>query len=192
MAGKINYFFRHCHAGLTARGRFFSPVLLVFLLCLAGCAGASRDIDVVSGPAMECAVYARLHSTVKITGDAYTWWAKAAPLYERGYSPRLGAVLVLHDYAGPKRAHLAVVRAMVSSREIRVDHANWLNDGAIFINNPVRDVSPDNDWSQVRVWNIRSGAWGTRIYSVQGFIGPDPVSAGRAWSWNDAPGPPRG
>jgi hypothetical protein len=61
---------------------------------------------------------------------------------------------------------------MMSSREIRVDHANWLNDGAIFTDDPVVDVSPDNDWSQVKVFNERTGAWGARIYLVQGFIGP--------------------
>ncbi len=86
--------------------------------------------------------------------------------------PESGAVLVLTDYAGPERGHLAVVRSLVSSREIRVDHANWLGDGAIYLDDPVADVSENNDWSQVRVWNIRTGGWGTRIYPVQGFIGP--------------------
>jgi len=86
--------------------------------------------------------------------------------------PELGSVLVLTGYAGPRHSHVAVVTAMVSSREIRVSHANWLNDGAIFIDDPVVDVSPDNDWSQVRVFNERTGAWGVRTYLVQGFIGP--------------------
>jgi hypothetical protein len=80
--------------------------------------------------------------------------------------------MVLNNYAGPNRAHLAVVRKIVDAREIRIDHANWLDDGAIYVNDPVRDVSPDNDWSQVRVFNIDAGAWGGRTYSVQGFIGP--------------------
>ena len=26
--------------------------------------------------------------------------------------------------------------------------------------------------AQVRVWNIKTGAWGGKIYPVQGFIGP--------------------
>ena len=60
----------------------------------------------------------------------------------------------------------------ISPREIRVDHANWLDDGAIYLNDPVADVSADNDWSQVRVWNIKTGGWGAQIYPVQGFIGP--------------------
>ena len=61
---------------------------------------------------------------------------------------------------------------MITPREIRIDHANWLNDGAIYVNDPVLDVSPDNDWSQVKVWNIRSASWGTKVYAVRGFIGP--------------------
>ncbi|MBN9555739.1 MAG: CHAP domain-containing protein, partial [Alphaproteobacteria bacterium] len=65
-----------------------------------------------------------------------------------------------------------VVRTQVSPREIRVDHANWLGDGAIYLDDPVADVSADNDWSQVRVWNVKTGGWGTRTYAVQGFIGP--------------------
>jgi len=35
------------------------------------------------------------------------------------------------------------------------------------------DVSPDNDWSQVRVFNERTGSWGVKTYLVQGFIGPN-------------------
>jgi len=81
-------------------------------------------------------------------------------------------VMVMTGYAGRHRGHVAVVRRVVTPREIRIDHANWLNDGAIYVNDPVRDVSADNDWSQVKVWNIRSGSWGTKVYDVRGFIGP--------------------
>lgn len=134
----------------------------------------ARDSAVQTPDApMECVPYARAHSGVQIYGDAYTWWAKAAGHFERGADPKPGAILVLAGYAGPNRAHLAVVHDIVSSREIRVDHANWLNDGAIYVNDPVVDVSPANDWSVVKVWNVRSEAWGVRIYNVQGFIGPD-------------------
>jgi hypothetical protein len=76
-------------------------------------------------------------------------------------------------YAGKHRAHVAIVRRLVTTREIRIDHANWLNDGAIYVNDPVIDVSADNDWSRVKVWNIRSGTWGTKTYALRGFIGPD-------------------
>jgi hypothetical protein len=121
---------------------------------------------------VSCVPFAREHSSVDIHGDAYTWWDQAAGRYPRASSPRSGAVMVLAGYAGSKRAHVAVVRRIVSSREIRIDHANWLNNGAIYLDDPVADISPDNDWSQVRVWNVETGAWGTHIYDVQGFIGP--------------------
>ncbi|MGH6873354.1 MAG: CHAP domain-containing protein [Rhizomicrobium sp.] len=155
-----------------------------FPLLLAGCASSSGfDTSFerpetngarveTPGQPLECVPYARARSGIDIHGDASTWWDAAAGKYARGNAPRLGAVLVLTGYAGPHRGHLAVVIAMDSDREIRVDHANWLNDGAIYRDDPVVDVSPDNDWSEVRVWNERARAWGTRTYLVQGFIGP--------------------
>jgi surface antigen len=120
---------------------------------------------------VQCAPYAREHSRIKIFGDAYTWWDKASGKYPRGAAPQAGTVMVLHDYAGPTNGHVAVVRNLISAREIRVDHANWLNDGSIYVNDPVMDVSADNDWSAVRVYNLKTGGWGTKVYPVQGFIG---------------------
>ena len=55
---------------------------------------------------------------------------------------------MLTGYAGPGRGHVGVVSALVSDREIRLDHANWLGDGAIYIDDPVVDVSPENE----RIW----------------------------------------
>jgi len=121
---------------------------------------------------LQCVPYARAHSGVNIFGDAYTWWEKSQGVYPHSQDPKLRSVMMLTGYAGPNRAHLAVVSSVISSREIRIDHANWFNDGAIYLDDPVRDVSADNDWSEVRVWNIRSQSWGTRTYLVRGFIGP--------------------
>jgi surface antigen len=174
--------------------RLAAPALLA--LGLAGCFGGGSDDDVYDAPppaavagalpaehgtshvesqpnqvALQCVPYAREHSLIKITGDAYTWWDKAAGKYERGPNPATGAVLVLFNYAGANRGHVAVVRRVVSTREIRIDHANWLDDGSIYVNDPVVDVSAANDWSQVKVWNIKTGGWGTKIFPVQGFIG---------------------
>ena len=115
--------------------------------------------------------YAREHSAIKIYGDAYTWWDKAEGKYPRGAAPEAGAVMVLHDYAGPDHGHVAVVRQVVSAREIRVDHANWLDDGSIYVNDPVEDVSADNDWSLVRVFNHQDRRLGRQALSGQGFIG---------------------
>lgn len=125
----------------------------------------------VEGTHLQCVPYARAHSGVNIFGNANTWWAKAAGVYARGDTPLLGSVMVLGGYAR-NRGHVAVVHSIDSAREIHIDHANWLDDGAIYVNDPVMDVSADNDWSQIKVWNIRSGSWGTRTYHVEGFIGP--------------------
>jgi CHAP domain-containing protein len=150
---------------------------------LAGCASDPVEYSemprerghsmVEAGPAkpLQCVPYAREHSGIKIHGDANTWWDRAAGKYPRGSAPETGSVMVLHDYAGTSSGHVAVVKTLVSSREIRVDHANWLNDGSIYVNDPVMDVSQDNDWSAVRVYNIKTGGWGAKVYPVQGFIG---------------------
>lgn len=121
---------------------------------------------------LQCVPFARVESGINIFGDAGTWWDQAAGRYERGSEPKIGSVMVLTGYAGPNRGHVAVVRAIDSSRQIRVDHANWLDDGAIYRGDPVVDVSPNNDWTEVRVWNIRANALGARTYPVRGFIGP--------------------
>lgn len=173
-------------------------VLVVLAPLLAGCVGFSeqpytemprepgRNVAENTGQKPEqCAPYAREHSQVKIFGDANTWWAQAANKFPRVQSPSSGAVMVLAGYAGPDHGHVAVVRNIISDREIRVDHANWLDDGSVYINDPVEDISAQNDWSAVRVWNIQTGNWGGRTYPVQGFIlpqgaAPDGAHAGAA------------
>ena len=169
--------------------RMFQKLAVVALIALAleGCASGGDLMDYSQTPMpreqghamveqdshkpLQCVPYARDHSAVNIRGDAYTWWDQAAGRYPRSSQPSSGSVMVLHDYAGPNRGHLAVVRAQVSAREIRVDHANWLDDGSIYVNDPVEDVSSGNDWTLVRVFNLKTGAWGGKVYLVQGFIG---------------------
>jgi surface antigen len=167
--------------------RIFAKLAAVALLAfsLEGCASnvmeygppppmpMAREVPpaVMDGQKLQCVPYARANSDIKIFGDAYTWWDKAAGKYPRSSLPEPGAVMVLHNYAGPNHGHVAVVRRVMDAREIRVDHANWLNDGSIYENDPVLDVSRDNDWSVVRVFNLKTGAWGGRLYPVQGFIG---------------------
>ena len=121
---------------------------------------------------LQCVPYARAMSGVEIYGDANTWWARAEGRYLRSTLPASGSVLVVRGYYGPGRGHVSVVREVVSDRVLRVDHANWLNNGEISIGVPVLDVSPNNDWSQIRVWHIPGGHWGGRVYRVEGFIHP--------------------
>ena len=170
----------------TGIGRL--ALLTVTCMVLAGCAGEieSPQDDLPSQPQtrleppQECVPFARDHSSVKLYGDAWTWWDKAAGRYERRPIPQEGSVMLLTGYAGPRRGHVAVVREVVSERQILIDHANWFEDGQVYLSDPVEDVSPENDWTQVRVWNMKSAAWGSRVYAVAGFIGPGPET--------DAPG----
>ena len=80
--------------------------------------------------------------------------------------------MAMRGFNNPGRGHVSVVVQIASSRVILVDHANWLNTGEISVGVPVLDVSPANDWSQVRVWHIPGGQWGGRTYPADGFIHP--------------------
>lgn len=121
---------------------------------------------------LQCVPYARQASGVEIYGDAVTWWRQAEGRYPRSSTPAPASVLVVFGYRNPGRGHVAVVNDIVSSRVIRVDHANWLNHGEISLGVPVLDVSAAGDWSEVRVWHIPGGHWGGRVYRVSGFIHP--------------------
>lgn len=129
-------------------------------------------------PHSECVPYARNVSGVQIWGDAVTWWAQAENKYVRSSRPAEGSVLVLRGWNDDRRGHVSVVKEIINERMIRVDHANWMRGGEISINVPVSDVSPDNDWSQVRIWHVPGGYWGGRTYQVQGFIHPYSLNGG--------------
>jgi hypothetical protein len=116
-----------------------------------------------------CAEYARARSGLAMFGDAKYWWARAKNLYVRAKQPAENAVLVFKVTSRLKLGHVAVVTHIVSNREIRVDQANWQNHGEIDHSTPIMDVSAKNDWSQVRVWDLKSGQYG-RVYPVSGFI----------------------
>lgn len=117
-----------------------------------------------------CVEYARLASGITIFGDARTWWAQAKTVYAQATNPTPGAVMVFATRKKMALGHVAVVKRIVSNREVIVDHANWGRDGRIYLNAPVVDVSENNDWSQVRVWNTLAGTMGNSTYSIRGFI----------------------
>jgi hypothetical protein len=117
-----------------------------------------------------CVEYARMRSGLEIFGDAKLWWARARDIYQEFTAPAADAVMVFAGSRRIVRGHVAVVTAVVSPREIRVDQANWQNHGEIDRNTPVLDVSAGNDWSKVRVWDVRSGQFGGHIYAIKGFI----------------------
>lgn len=121
---------------------------------------------------LECVPYARTEANIEIYGDAWTWWDSAHGRYARGSQPRSGSIIALEVKPG-KRGHLAVVREVAGARTVIADHANWLNEGRIHLNTPIVDVSPDNDWSAVRVWYTPGNHLGGTVYRVQGFIYPE-------------------
>ncbi|KTE21143.1 hypothetical protein ATE67_07450 [Sphingopyxis sp. H050] len=149
----------------------------------------------VSAPAaardyLQCVPFARAESGVDIRGNAKTWWSQAAGTYERGDEPRKGAVMAFAGTGGMPLGHVAVVKKIVSDREILIDHANWspINGrrGQIERNVRVVDVSPAGDWSMVRVWYAPIGDLGLRANPVQGFI----YAGGNANPDRDAFAPP--
>jgi len=125
--------------------------------------------------AIQCVTYARDVSGLNLKGDAWKWWEAAAGVYDRGNRPREGAVLVFKRQGKMAHGHVSVVRHMKNSRELLVDHANWAPNrsagrGKITHSVPVIDVSPNNDWSQVRVFYRPIGELGTKVYLTQGFV----------------------
>jgi surface antigen len=187
---------------------------LAALLLLAGCAApkppvapqavavpqaspaaalaALQSYSVRPGIGTQCVPYARARTGIGIFGDAHTWWDTAAGRYARGNRPMVGSVLVLSKTSRLRRGHLGVVANVIGPREIRVDHANWQPD-AIITNMAVIDVSPANDWSQLRFWNKDARMWG-RIYPAAGFIynlpdGATPPAITTAVSSNGSPPP---
>jgi hypothetical protein len=124
------------------------------------------------GP-LECVPYARHVSGIAIRGDAWTWWKQAAPHYGRGRVPRPKAVLVFSRTRALPHGHVAVVTDLVHGREILVTHANWANHGRVTRDVRVIDISPGNDWSELRVWN---GAGFGKVYPAHGFIYPGPAA----------------
>ena len=119
---------------------------------------------------LQCVPYARQLSGIQLSGDAWTWWRSAAVGYRRSQQPNPMSVLVLRRTGQLPRGHVAVVRSVVSEREMRVDHANWDDHwtrGRIYKNMTVIDVSPRNDWTVLQFWN---GAGYGKSYAAYGFI----------------------
>lgn len=119
---------------------------------------------------LECVPYARTTSGIQIYGDAHTWWDQAKDRYATGHAPRIGAVMAMRPFNNSKLGHVATVSRIVDARTILLSHANWSVPGQIERNVTALDVSPENDWSQVRIWYGPSHALGATHWPVSGFI----------------------
>ncbi len=162
-------------------------MLLLAGPALGGCGGGGRSFATIGTPtSLTCVPYAENVTGIVLPGDAYAWWREAAGRYMRVHYPAPGAVLVFRPTAAMPLGHVAVVTAVLTRREILVEHANWV-PWRITWNQPVVDISPANDWSRVQVWYPPTGAFGTTAYPVYGFILPQARLASLA---GDAPADP--
>ncbi len=158
------------------------PLFGAALVAISAPAAADADVDVRSGassarelpPYLQCVPYAREVSGIEIFGDAHTWWDQAEGRYKRGHKPKVGAVMAFRPYGNMTLGHVAAVSKVLDQRTVLLRHANWspIDGRRGQIENDVRaiDVSPQNDWSEVRVWYAPLQAIGTTAWPVEGFI----------------------
>lgn len=124
----------------------------------------------------QCVPYARKISGISIYGDAHTWWGKADGRYARGNAPMVGAVMALRPHGKMQLGHVAMVSKILDNRNILLNHANWsqINGSRGQVERDVlaRDVSKNNDWSEVKIWYTPIGHLGKTRYPLYGFIYP--------------------
>jgi hypothetical protein len=119
---------------------------------------------------ISCVPFARAASGIDLKGNAANWWDAASGVYQRGSAPEVGSVLNFRSTGRMRLGHVAVVTSVINSREVDVDHANWAGSrGGIARGVAVMDVSPNNDWSEVRVSLGHGGEFGS-VYPTYGFI----------------------
>ena len=150
-----------------------------------GATARSLDISVSDADAgitdgadatLQCVPYARQVSGIALYGDAWTWWDQAEGQYARGNRPKVGAVMSFAPHGAMRLGHVAAVSRVIDRRTVLLRHANWSpidgRRGQIEDNVRAVDVSPDNDWSAVRVWYGPSQGLGATHWPLAGFIYP--------------------
>lgn len=144
------------------------------------------------GGGLQCVPFARENSGIELSGNASTWWAGAAGVYQRGSRPEVGSVMNFRANGHMRMGHVAVVTAVLDSRKVEIDHANWAGPGAarggISRDITVVDVSERNDWTAVRVALGHSGDFGS-VYPIYGFIYDRPDAGTMVANANIAPAP---
>ncbi len=128
------------------------------------------------GAGISCVPYARENSGIELSGNAVTWWDHAAGVYARGNQPEVGSVLNFRATGRMPLGHVAVVTDVRGPRTVEIDHANWASRGSVSHGVLVEDVSPANDWTEVRV-ALGNGEFGS-VYPTYGFIYDRPDQGG--------------
>lgn len=158
--------------------------LLLPFAALVGPPASASLLDYVG----QCVPFARAASGIRIFGDAWTWWDQAEGRYRRGDTPQVGAVIVFARTARLPLGHVAVVSRIVERRVLMLTHANWSRQngerGHAEQDVTLYDVSPANDWSDVKVWYRDSDGLGSSVYPVKGFIYSDTKPARELTSHN--------
>lgn len=129
-------------------------------------------VSSVPASAKDCVRAVRSMSEFSIQGDAWRWWQNSDGVYEHGRRPEEGSVLVFKKTGRLGRGHVSLVSAVVDRRTIEVDHT-WDRSAKIQRGMTVVDVSPNNDWSEVRVWNGPAETLGSSVYPTYGFVLPE-------------------
>ena len=119
---------------------------------------------------LQCAPYAREVSGIALSGRAAGWWDQAEGRYDRGTAPKAGAVLAFRATHAMRAGHVAMVSKVVDERHVLLNHANWSRPGMIERSAMAEDVSPNGDWSEVRVFYAPTGKLGMRSSPTYGFI----------------------
>lgn len=142
-------------------------------------------IPAVAEARLQCAPYAREVSGIALHGAAAGWWDQADGAYDRGNTPREGAVLAFRSTHSMRSGHVATVAKVVDDRHVLLNHANWSRPGMIERNAMAEDVSAAGDWSQVRVWYAPINGLGLRPSPAFGFIYSHAPRGGTQLALND-------
>ena len=150
-------------------------LFVILSLLLAACGSSPSPVDAgkyVGGTvSLECAPFARALTGLALSGDAADWWNHAEGRYARTQEPQVGGVLVLTRSSRLPYGHVAVVSHVLERRKILVTQANWVHH-RVTEDQAVIDVSPANDWTELRVFWPPSGQMGGGVYAAYGFIVP--------------------
>lgn len=155
----------------TAQRRFSADVLGASLFCLMLAAFSASAQNGSSLRSSEPSHTVR-SSHVELPGDAWTWWDQAKGRYDRGQRPRVRAVIALPRQPSLPSGLVAVVSRIIESRVLMLDHARWPEASAEGESITLFDVSPNNDWTTIKVYQRSGATVGGRTYQVYGFIYP--------------------
>ncbi len=150
-----------------------APLMLAALLAACGSTPRTGPNLAASSrhPGVSCAPFARELSGIALYGEADSWWQAASGRYARVSRPEVGSALVFQRSGRLPSGHVSVVSAVLAPRQIHVMQANWV-PGEVDEDQLVIDVSPGNDWTEVRVWYPPTNQMGGGTYRTYGFILP--------------------